>query len=109
MSIVGRLSLVPFALLAAIFCANQYVKQKILIEDYAYKTVLAKSLVAFSEELRVKEPEKYAEYLSTVLKEIHQDPLRKRDKIKDEVALKDTSGLVEKILEGVKGLILNKY
>ncbi|MDR0810890.1 MAG: hypothetical protein LBN23_01235 [Paludibacter sp.] len=108
MSIVGRLSLIPFALLAAIFCANQYVKQKNLIEDYAYKTVLAKSLVAFSAELREKEPEKYAEYLSTVLKEIHQDPLRKRGKEKDEVTLKDTTGLIEKVFEGLKGVILNK-
>jgi hypothetical protein len=108
MSIVGRLSMIPFALLAAIFCANQYVKQKNLVEDYAYKTVLAKSIIAFSEELRTKEPEKYAEYLSTILKEIHQDPLRKRGKEKDEVTLKDTTGLVEKIFDGVKGLILNK-
>jgi DNA repair exonuclease SbcCD ATPase subunit len=108
MSIVGRLSMIPFALLAAIFCANQYVKQKSLIEDYAYKTVLAKSIIAFSEELRTKEPEKYAEYLSTILKEIHQDPLRKRGKEKDEVTLKDTTGLVEKIFDGIKALILNK-
>jgi len=102
MNLVGRLSLIPFTVLAALFCANQYVKQKTLIEDYAYKTVLAKSIVAFSEELRAKEPERYAEYLSTVLREIHQDPLRKRSKEKDDVSLKDTTGLLNKIVELVK-------
>jgi len=108
LSIVGRLCMIPFALLASMFCANQYVKQKNIIEDYAYKTVLAKSMVAFSEELRVKEPQKYAEYLSTVLKEIHQDPLRKRGKEKDEVTMKDTTGILEKVIELLKGLTLSK-
>jgi hypothetical protein len=102
MNLIGRLSLIPFTVLAALFCANQYVKQKNIIEDYAYKTVLAKSIVAFSEELRAKEPIRYAEYLSTVLKEIHQDPLRKRAKEKDDVSLKDTTGLFDKIVELVK-------
>lgn len=103
MNVIGRLSLIPFTVLASLFCANQYVKQKNLIEDYAYKTVLAKSIVAFSEELRAKEPARYAEYLSTVLKEIHQDPLRKRNpKEKDNVSLKDTTGLFDKILELIK-------
>ena len=36
-------------------------------------------MVAFSEQLK-DDPEKYKEYLTTVLKEIHQDPLRKRNK-----------------------------
>ena len=108
MSIIGRLSMIPFAILAAVFCANQYVKQVNLIEDYAYKTVLAKSIIAFSEELRLKNSEKYAEYLSTVLKEIHQDPLRKRGKEKGETTSKGTTELVEKIFDGVKGLMLNK-
>ena len=91
--------MIPLTLLAAMFCSNQYVKQKNIIEDYAYKTVLAKSIIAFSEELRVKEPEKYAEYLSTVLKEIHKDPLRKRGKDKDDITSRGAIGLVEKIIE----------
>ncbi len=73
-SLVGRMSMIPFTLLGALFCANQYTKQRNIAEDYAYKTVLAKSIVAFSEELRGKDPERYAEYISTVLREIHQDP-----------------------------------
>lgn len=98
-SLIGRLSMVPFTILAAIFCANQYVKQKNLAEDYAYKAVLTKSIVAFSEELREKDEKGYSEYISTVLKEIHQDPLRKRGKEKDEITIKETTGVLGKALD----------
>jgi len=103
-SLIGRLTMIPFTLLGALFCANQYIKQKNLIEDYAYKSVLSKSIVAFSEELRNKDPERYAEYISTVLKEIHQDPLRKRGKDKDEASIKDSTGIIEKIIELIKAI-----
>lgn len=76
--IVSKLSMVPLLVTAAIFCANQYNKQKNLLEDYSYKLALSKSLVAFSEELRDKDQDKYKEYLSMVLREILQDPLRHR-------------------------------
>ena len=98
-SLVGRLSIIPFTIAGAIFCANQYTKQKNIIEDYAYKTTIAKSIIAFSEELRDKSPERYTEYLSTILKEIHQDPLRKRGKDKEPLSLKDSQGIIEKIVE----------
>ena len=98
LNLIGRLSMVPFTITGAIFCANQYTKQKNLIEDYAYKTTIAKSIIAFSEELRTKDPERYAEYISTILKEIHQDPLRKRGKNSDEFSLsKESSGLIENL------------
>ncbi len=103
-SLIGRLTMIPFTLLGALFCANQYVRQKNIIEDYAYKSVLSKSIVAFSEELREKDQERYAEYISTVLKEIHQDPLRRRGKEKDEVSLKDSAGIVDKIIELAKAI-----
>lgn len=76
--IVSKLSMIPLLVTAAIFCANQYNKQKNLLEDYSYKLALSKSLVAFSEELRDKDQDKYKEYLSMVLREILQDPLRHR-------------------------------
>lgn len=80
-NILGRISLLPLSLLGTLFCANQYIKQKNIAEDYAYKTVLAKSLVAFSDELKNRGSEAtYSEYITTVLSEIHQDPLRKRSK-----------------------------
>ena len=99
LNLVGRLSMIPFTIVGAIFCANQYTKQKNIIEDYAYKTTIAKSIIAFSEELRSKDPERYAEYISTILKEIHQDPLRKRGKNKEDFTLnKDSAGLIEKVI-----------
>lgn len=98
LNLIGRLSMIPFTITGSIFCANQYTKQKNLIEDYAYKTTIAKSMVAFSEELRGKDPERYAEYISTILKEIHQDPLRKRGKNSDEFSLsKESTGLIENL------------
>ena len=103
-SLIGRLSMVPFTILAAIFCANQYVKQKNLAEDYAYKAVLTKSIVAFSDELREKDEKGYSEYISTVLKEIHQDPLRKRSKEKDEITLKETTGVLGKALDIIQSI-----
>lgn len=104
-SLVGRLSIIPFTIAGAIFCANQYTKQKNIIEDYAYKTAIAKSIIAFSEELREKSPERYAEYLSTILKEIHQDPLRKRGKEKEPISLKGSQGTIEKAIELLQSAI----
>ena len=98
-SLIGRLSMIPFTIYAAIFCSQQYVKQKNLVEDYAYKSVLSKSIIAFSEELRKNDQEKYTEYLSTVLREIHQDPLRKRGKEKEDESYKDSTGLMGKVID----------
>lgn len=98
-SLIGRLSMIPFTIYAVIFCSQQYVKQKNLVEDYAYKSVLAKSIIAFSEELRKNDQDKYTEYLSTVLREIHQDPLRKRGKEKEDESYKDSTGLMGKVID----------
>lgn len=109
LNLIGRLSMIPFTVTGSIFCANQYTKQKNLIEDYAYKTTIAKSMVAFSEELRGKDPERYAEYISTILKEIHQDPLRKRGKNSDEFSLdKESTGLIEKLITTLHSTLSNK-
>lgn len=97
MQIIGKISMIPLLVTATIFCANQYTKQKNLLEDYSYKLTLAKSMIAFSEELREKDPERYREYLSMVLSEIHQDPLRHRV---DPNAKKNSSG-IEKGMDSV--------
>ena len=80
--ILGRIALIPLPIFGAIFCANQYVKQKNIIEDYAYKMVIAKSIVGFSEQLK-KDPSEdkgeYVHYMKVALEEIHKDPLRKRN------------------------------
>lgn len=105
-NLIGRLSMVPFTVIGAVFCANQYTKQKNIIEDYAYKTTIAKSIIAFSEELKAKSPEQYAEYISTILKEIHQDPLRKRGKSSDEFKInKESSGIIEKVIDLLQSAI----
>ncbi|TDB65295.1 AAA family ATPase [Arundinibacter roseus] len=78
----ARISLLPLPIIGAIFCANQYTKQKNIIEDYAYKMVLAKSIVGFSEQLKkngTENNEEYIHYIKTALEEIHKDPLRKRN------------------------------
>jgi len=91
--IAGKLSMIPLLVTAAVFCARQFSKQKTLLEDYGYKLTLAKSMVAFSEELRDKDPEKYKNYLTKVLEEIHQDPLRVRPKEVEDLETIDTSVL----------------
>lgn len=109
LNLIGRLSMIPFTITGSIFCANQYTKQKNLIEDYAYKTTIAKSMIAFSEELRNKDPERYAEYISTILKEIHQDPLRKRVKNSEEYSLnKESTGLIERLISILQSSITTK-
>ena len=81
--LIGRISLLPLPIIGAVFCANQYTKQKNIIEDYAYKMVLSKAIVGFSEQLKkngTENNEEYIHYIKTALEEIHRDPLRKRDK-----------------------------
>lgn len=101
MQIIGKISMIPLLVTATIFCAGQYSKQKALLEDYSYKLTLAKSMVAFSEELREKAPERHREYLSMVLSEILQDPLRHRV----DPNVKETSGGFEKKLDSVRKLL----
>ncbi|WP_300675500.1 hypothetical protein [Soonwooa sp.] len=60
--LIGRIALLPLPIVAAIFCSNQYVKQKNIIEDYAYKMVLAKSIVGFSEQLKKNPSEDNTKY-----------------------------------------------
>ena len=106
----ARISLLPLPIIGAIFCANQYTKQKNIIEDYAYKMVLAKSIVGFSEQLKkngTENNEEYIHYIKTALEEIHKDPLRKRtgstkDAGIDQTNLTQIGELVEKITKLIK-------
>lgn len=78
-TVIGRISLLPILIGAAWFSAGQYVKQKNIAEDYAYKAVLAKSIVGFSERLSSEndDGQNHSYYVRKVLDQIHQDPLRK--------------------------------
>ena len=78
--LLSRAISVPVLIAAGWFCAGQYVKQINITEDYGYKSVLAKSLVGFSDQLSTQSdrgPE-YSQYIASVMNEIHKDPLRKR-------------------------------
>lgn len=105
----GRISLLPLPIVGAVFCANQYTKQKNIIEDYAYKMVLSKAIVGFSEQLKKNGTdgnEEYVHYIKTALGEIHRDPLRKRDNKKSrdvkESNLNDLVEVAERIIKMTK-------
>lgn len=104
--LIGRISLLPLPIIGAVFCANQYTKQKNIIEDYAYKMVLSKAIVGFSEQLKKngsENNEEYVHYIKTALEEIHKDPLRKRSRLKERKTetpgLKDLVDVAEKIIK----------
>lgn len=73
---IARFTVISVVFYAVWFCAAQYTRHKNTLDDYGYKSVLAKSMVAFLDEL--KEPKEREEYLSMVLMQIGKDPLRKR-------------------------------
>lgn len=109
---IGRLALTPLTITGAIFCANQYIRQKNVIEDYTYKMVLAKSIVGFSEQLNngKTNSEEYKEYIKLALSEIHKDPLRKRSKTDKDVdgGIKSGIDLVVETAQKIAGLMNNK-
>ncbi|REC56266.1 hypothetical protein DRF62_04160 [Chryseobacterium piscium] len=81
--LIGRILMIPILSIGLYFCISQYNKQKTLIEDYAYKTVIAKAIVGFSEQIKKNQNEntdEYVTYMKIALAEIHQDPLRRRSK-----------------------------
>lgn len=102
--VISRISLLPILIGGAWFSAGQYVKQKNIAEDYAYKSVLAKSIVGFSDQLSSDSDkgQDYSHYMESVLFQIHNDPLRKHALRSpgDNEATQD----IKKALEEVKGL-----
>ena len=103
--ILGRILLLPIPIMGAFFCANQYTKQKNIIEDYAYKQTIAKSVVGFSEQLKKngkdEDNSEYVDYIRNALAEIHKDPLRSRKEEKQSLTNLKT-GQLEKIIELAK-------
>lgn len=79
-AIIARVVFVGITVAGASFAAKQYLNQKRLSDDYAYKLVLAKSIVAFAQEIKKHDPEKAAEYMTNVLKELNRSPLQKECK-----------------------------
>lgn len=75
-AVVARITIMSVAISGAWFCASQYVRYRNTVDDYGYKSVLARSIVAFLDQF--KDPDERAAYLETVLGQIHQDPMRKK-------------------------------
>ena len=91
--VVSRIFVLSVLISAAVFSARQYVRQKNIAEDYAYKAVLAKSIVGFSDQLTTENDEEdgnHSYYMRKVLDQIHQDPLRKHAQ-KDSLVKKVTN------------------
>lgn len=84
---LSRMPIVFLPLAAAWFCAGQYTKLKNIAEDYAYKTVLAQSIIGFSEQLKNDDTtdKSYQNYMKKMLDEIHQHPVPKHVKEKKNI------------------------
>lgn len=100
--IIGRIVAVAISITGATFCAKQYIKLRNIAEDYAYKAVLSKSIIVFTDEIKKKDDNRVAEYITKVLDEIHKDPLRGRDNKEDKNISLDIPQLVEKLVELIK-------
>ena len=85
--IIGRIALTAIGISGAVFCAKRFVLLRNLEEDYEYKVVLTKSILAFANKIKDIDDTKVAEYLTQVLNELDQDPLRTRKEKGDEKAL----------------------
>ena len=103
-SVLGRLALIPVLMAGAWFCASQFVKQKNITEDYAYKSVLTKSLVGFADQLSTNTDKgrEYSDYIRTVLAEIHRDPLRKRREPKSGNPAENHSYIVDEVIKKLR-------
>ncbi len=103
-TVISRISLLPILIGGAWFSAGQYVKQKNIAEDYAYKSVLAKSIVGFSDQLSSdsNKGNDYSHYMKSVLLQIHNDPLRKH--ISKPIDGNHAGEDIKKALEEIKGL-----
>lgn len=106
-SFIARFSFIILLMWASIFSSKQYIKQKNIIEDYAYKLVLAKSIIWFSEELKKWWEEWYQKYITKTLEELLQDPLRNKNiNIKDDKSdlsqLKEWIGIMKEAKELLK-------
>lgn len=85
--LIARIAISPIALIGVWFSGNQYIKQKQIIEDYAYKKTIALSLISFKNEIKNAETNHERDYILDALKELHKSPLDslERKNIKEEV------------------------
>ncbi len=95
---LARLSIIALPLAGAWFCAGQYTKSRNIAEDYAYKTVLAQSIIGFSEQLKSDDEKdtSYQDYIKKMLDQLHQHPVSKyKEKDTDNTILKKLVNIVK--------------
>lgn len=97
--IFGRIAMTGIGITAAVFCAKRYLYIKHLEEDYEYKVVLTKSILAFAGKLKEIDDTRVAEYLNRVLIDLHQDPSRKKidEEIIDQKLMKSFEKIIKKV------------
>jgi len=78
--IISRILVAPLFLVGAWFCASQYIKQKNIIEDYAYKKVLSLSLMSIKSEIEKTGEKNTSAFIKAVQKEILRSPLDSLDR-----------------------------
>lgn len=98
--VISRLIVAPLFLIGAWFSANQYIKQKNIVEDYGYKKVLALSLLSIKSEIEKTGAENTTEFIKALQKEILKSPL---DSLNSKHHMKEA-----KILNQVQSRVLNK-
>ncbi|HBH6949896.1 TPA: hypothetical protein KUN50_000388 [Serratia marcescens] len=78
--LISRLLVAPLFLAGAWFCATQYIKQKNITEDYAYKKVLSLSLLSIKAEVEKTGEANTSEFIRAIQGEIVKSPLDSLDK-----------------------------
>ncbi|MGK3135027.1 hypothetical protein ACCX84_04570 [Pantoea trifolii] len=87
--LISRILVAPLFLAGAWFCATQYIKQKNITEDYAYKKVLSLSLLSIKAEVEKTGEKNTSEFIRAIQGEIVKSPLETLDKkhYKNEIEL----------------------
>ncbi|MGJ8561005.1 MAG: hypothetical protein ACSHX3_12280 [Litorimonas sp.] len=100
---LSRLTITTVLLSSAVFCASQYVKISNLEEDYAFKNVIAKSIVGFSEQFsNPTDSDELKLFIQTALDQMFQDPLRSRRKARNTDEIKVTPDDLKELIDLIK-------
>jgi hypothetical protein len=102
--VLARLSIIALPITGAWFCAGQYTKIKNIAEDYAYKTVLAESIIGFSEHLKSEDEtdKSYQNYMQKMLDELHNHPLKNHKKQEESAIHNNFLNKIEAIIKSNK-------
>lgn len=101
--VIARIAILSVFGTGATFCGSQFVKQKNISEDYAYKATLAKSLAGLSQKIRDDDSDndEYKQFISKFTDALYEHPL----KIKAPEAEKIKKDVLSEILEQILPLL----